>query len=192
MRDTKNIILGVIGIFICMHVVFMGMNIYSLQTHKNQLNHVVSRAVEHGLEHGFRTEDELEVIAQVEKEIKDSLNKSDNVVVEVKAIDLKKGLLSVEVTEEFSYITGKTKQISQEKTAIMDQKVIREEFVTVQFLVDGEVYKEYQVVPGEACPLPKLPNDTFSGWIQYGTDNTEVVENIEAVWENQVYLAVSD
>ena len=62
MSNTKNIILGTIGIFMVIYVVCIGANIYSLQTHKNQLNYVVSRAVEHGLKQGFQTKNKAEVI----------------------------------------------------------------------------------------------------------------------------------
>ena len=190
MSDTKNIILGTIGVFIIIYVACIGMNIYSLQTHKNELNHVVSRAVEHGLKTGFRTKDEQEVLVELEQEITESLNENSKVSVDVKAIDMQKGLLSVEVTEEFTYITGKEKRISQEKTAIMDQRVVEDEFVRVSFMVDGEIYKEFELVPGEDCPLPALPDGLFSGWVRYGEEQMGLVESIEAVWEDQTYLAV--
>ncbi len=179
------------GILITVYVVLIGMNIYSLETRKNQLEHVVSRAVEHGLKEGFRTEDEGEVLRKIEQEIIESLDEDSEIQIDVKAMNMQKGLLSIVVTEKFSYITGEEKMISKEKTGIMDQIEIKEEFVSVQFLVDGELYKEYRLVPGETCELPKPPEGLFSGWIRYGTENSETVEEIGPVWENQVYLAVS-
>lgn len=185
----KNIILGILGVLITIYVVCIGLNVYSIQTHQNQLNHTVSRVVEHTLKEMYGTEDITDAKEQLIREIKEGLG-TNAVEVQIHQMDLQKGLLSVSVTEEISLITGNQKKITAEKIAIMERAVTEEPKVHITFMVDEEVYKEYQIVKGEVCPTPKALGEKFIGWIEYGKDKMSPVKEIGAVQEDTVYLAV--
>lgn len=187
----KNIIIGIVGVFVSIYVVCIGLNIYAVQTHQNQLNHTVSRVVENTLKDLYGTEDMAAARNQLINDIKSSLMNEGLIKIEIKQMDLKKGLVQVLVTEEVPMVTGTNKKISVEKTAIMERVLMDEPKVTVQFMVDGEVYKEYQLAEGETCPIPKTPGNAFYGWVEYGKESMEPIQTIGAVWEDKIYLAVA-
>ena len=81
----------------------------------------ISRIVENVLEGEYEA-DNTEIVKQLlTQEIINSISEDGSVTVEVKAIDLKKGLLSVRVTKQLSLLNGKQKRIVVEKTAIIER-----------------------------------------------------------------------
>lgn len=188
----KNIFLAIVGIFITIYMLLIGANIYSIQTQKNALEKTVSRAVEHALEENYPHGNKEEAVSMIEQEIHTAVSNGNETVVRVQALDLAKGLISVLVVEDIQLITGDVKQIVIEKTAIMERIDTKTQKVSVTFYVDGEVYKEYELTKGEECPLPKPPEDVFSGWVEYGAESLGPIESIGAVWEDKVYLAITE
>lgn len=192
MRQTKNIVLGIIGLFITIYVVLIGLNLYSIQTHKNQLENSFSRLMQQSLEEGFASKNEEKTIQELEQQLAESLSGEGELSMEIKEIDLEKGILSAVVSEVFSLADGSSRTISLEKTVIMERCIVNEPKVLVTFLVEGESYKEYQMVKGETCPMPKSPSENFIGWREEGAENTDIVSLIGPVWNNQTYIAVME
>jgi len=188
----KQIVLGMIGILTSIYVVLIGLNIYSIQREKEKLEDSLSQSVENALVEQFVNGNQDVVQQQLETDIKTALSYKQDVSVLVQALDLEKGLLSVKATEKIPLITGTTKTIALEKTAIMDRIQLKQKRVTVQFIVDGEVYKQFQLTKGEECPMPKPPAEVFVGWVEYGTDSILPVEAIGQVWEDKVFLAITE
>lgn len=191
----KNIILGVIGIFITIYTLLIGLNILTVQSHKNQLEKHLSRIVKNVLESAYQTGEKETVKQMLLEEISDSISTTNEVSVEIREIDLQKGILSVKVIDQITTITGAKKEIVMEKTAIMDKIATNLEMVTVTFWVEEEVYKEYQIVKGYKCPMPKSPSDLsqagkFIGWKEFGTEKIIDTEQLNEIWENRVYVAV--
>lgn len=189
MRYTKNVILALIGIFITIYVVSIGLNIYIIQTHKNALEEQVPRVVKQTLEEAYITKDEAVAIGKLKEEL--IAGKEQMRSLEVKKLDLEKGILSIVVTEHFGLVTGEEREISVEKTVIMEREEMVPSMVKVTFLLDGEIYKEYLLEKGEECPLPKSPSGLFGGWIEYGDANYTTITHIGKVWEDKVYLAIT-
>ncbi len=118
----KSIILGIIGVFITLYTMLIGLNILSFQTQKNELEKHVSRIVKNTLEAEYQTGEEEFVKQMLLQEITEAVSTNNSIVqVEVNAIDLQKGILSVEVTKRLEMLNGKEKEIVIEKTAIMDR-----------------------------------------------------------------------
>ena len=186
----KNILLGASGLLITIYVTLIGMNLYMIQTHKDQLENCFSRILQQALVDGYNTADHEEISQRIISDLAESRNNAGAMQVQIRAIDLKRGVLSVEVTETFSLLTGKEKVITLEKTILMDRIVLNEDEVKVTFLLDGEVFKTYQLIKGENCPLPKSPEGDFLGWIKQGDTTKTLVSSIGEVWEDQVYIAV--
>lgn len=186
----KNIILGIVGVFITIYTMLMGLNILTIQSHKDQLENHLSRIVKNVLEAEYGNRDEDAVKQMLQEEIQNSVSENAKIFVEIQEIDLQKGILSVKVTEEIHTLTDSQREIVVQKTAIMDRVATEPSKVTVTFLVEEEVYKEYQIVKGKSCPLPKEPEGGFLGWREYGTETIVSTEHLKDIWENRVYEAV--
>lgn len=191
----KNVILGVIGVFITLYTLLIGLNILTVQSHKNQLEKHLSRIVKNVLESAYQTEETEAIKQMLLEEITDSISSSNEVTIEIQEMDLHKGILSVKVIDQITTITGAKKEIVVEKTAIMDKVATQFETATVTFWVGEEVYKEYQIVKGNKCPVPKAPTElsqtgNFLGWREFGTEEIITTEQLNEIWENRVYEAV--
>lgn len=122
----KNIILGMIGVFISIYTLLIGLDILMYQTSKNQIEKQVSRIVKHVLETNYQRDDVEMVKQMMTEEILSSVSKNGTIKVEIEAIDLEKGLLSVSVTKQIQMLNGKEKEIRIEKTAIVDRVYVDE------------------------------------------------------------------
>lgn len=123
---VKNIILGMIGVFISIYTLLIGLDILMYQTSKNQIEKQVSRIVKHVLETNYQRDDVEMVKQMMTEEILSSVSKNGTIKVEIEAIDLEKGLLSVSVTKQIQMLNGKEKEIRIEKTAIVDRVYVDE------------------------------------------------------------------
>lgn len=177
-----------IGVFITIYVVLIELNVYSIQTHKNELENCFSRVMQQTLEEGYSTKDDAGAVQMLKQELADCLSHEENLNIAITCMDLQKGILSAVVTEDISLITGKKKSISVEKTVFMDRKAVNEPQVTVEFWVDSELYKKYTLVKGEICPMPKLPEGVL-GWVEDGRESEETIASIGAVYEDKIYAA---
>lgn len=118
----KNIILGIIGVFITLYTLLHGLNLMYIQTQKNELENQVSRIVKNTLEAEYQSGDEVLVEHILLAEISSVISaKSGELEIIVQGIDLQKGFLSVKVIKRMELLNGKEKEIMVEKTAIMDR-----------------------------------------------------------------------
>ncbi len=122
----KNIILGIIGVCVILYTFFTGLDILTFQTNKNELEKHVSRIVENVLTAEYQTGDTEAVKQMLTQEITSSISNNDTVKVEVRAIDLEKGLLSVKVTKQLGLLNGKKREIVVEKTAIIERAFMKD------------------------------------------------------------------
>lgn len=124
-KIVKNMILGLIGIFISFYTLLIGLNILFVQTQKNELEKQVSRIVKNTLENEYRKGEESFVEQMLLQEIKDVLSTGGSrLEIDIQGIDLEKGFLSVKVTKYVEMLNGKEKAIVVEKTAIMERDYI--------------------------------------------------------------------
>ena len=187
----KNVILILLGILIVLYTITIAFSAFTTQTRKNELEKNVSRIVESALKNYYKQWNEEQVQEELIEEIVQCLGENANVVVTVQACDLQKGIISVRVEETFWSFNGKSKTLVCEKTAIMEQHSKEEDTVLVSFMVGAEVYKEYQLMAGESCPVPKLPGAEYTGWAEQETG--AVIEGeIENLWEDKVYVAIME
>ena len=119
----KSIILGIIGTLITLYTFLIGVDILVFQINKNEMEKQVSRIVKHVLEEEYREDDEATVRQMLIEEIRSSLSSGDTVQIEVKGMDLQKGLLSVRVVQYVRMLNGKEREIVVEKTAIIERSM---------------------------------------------------------------------
>ena len=119
----KNILLGCIGALITLYTILIGLNLLSYQTQKNQLENQVSRIVKNTLEAEFGVGEENVVKQMLLQEIRTCISAEEDCLdVEIHAIDLKKGLLSVTVKKQVKLLNGSVKVIEIKKTAIVERE----------------------------------------------------------------------
>ncbi|MBR4026468.1 MAG: hypothetical protein IKJ01_02765 [Lachnospiraceae bacterium] len=188
----KTTIFGIIAVLIAIYTMALSLGIYNTQIRKNQLENSVSQIVKETLELAYPNGDESIVKEELINHIKSRLNNIDTTKVEVLAFDLEKGIISVKVTETYNQLSGREKIISLEKTAIMEKEVEQDTMQTVVFSINGEIYKQYQVITGEYCQIPKCKRDGFIGWKNANLQNSHIVntEKIGPIYENVIYEGV--
>ena len=180
----KQMVLGLIGMLISFYTIVICLDIYTIQTHKNQLERSVSRAVENALESFYHTSFYTEAKQQIIDDIA-TLNERADIEVDIIELDLELGILQVKATEKITLTTGNMKELQCMKIGIMEKQTVEYPKVSVRFFVDGELYKEYLVKKGEKCPMPREPQVGFAGWID--TANGVYISEIGNVWEDKVY-----
>lgn len=128
------------------------------------------------------------------------LESDSAVAVKVLAADADKGLLSAEVTEEFTYPGGQTGSVRAQRTMIADrEEAVTEELHTVRFFRSKEdmengsnVYKQFQIQHGDRMIEPGKPqseegNSVFKEW----RDGNDYLSDFsQAVEEDLAYYAV--
>lgn len=128
----KNILLGLIGVMITVYTLLIGLNILTVQSHKNQLERNLSRVVKNVLEGEYEQPSEESILQMIQEEVSDVMQEKGKREVEILALDLQKGILSVRVTEYITTIVGTQKEIVIEKTALVER--------SADFLIGGEFH----------------------------------------------------
>lgn len=126
--------------------------------------------------------------------VDDGAHKDKNLQVQVDIIDVdvEKGLLSVRVTENFSYPNGRVGTITRDATAVLDAKE-KKPFYAISFLAHNRPYKEYGIQEGVAFLVPKDPmpekgERAFLYWLD--ADTGEKANFPRTVSGNKQYIAV--
>lgn len=120
--SMKNTILGILGVFIAIYTIAIGMEAYNAQVRKNQLDNTVSRVVQEVLEAHY-TGNDTQARQNLEERIHDSLHSDAEIKIEILALDMEKGIISIIVTEEYRQMNGNIRTESVSKTAIVEMCV---------------------------------------------------------------------
>ncbi len=185
----KNIILTMIAVALLFYTIGIGFSVMAVQVRKNSLEQHVSRIAERALKEGYKSKDREGTTALILKDLHLALGKDAEFHLEILAMDLEKGLLSIGIEEQYKQFNGKERSLRVEKTVLMERRILEEANISVRFVAGGRLYKEYTLVSGENCPLPKLP-EGYRGWRRLGGQFEEPVSSIENVREGATYEAV--
>lgn len=178
----KNLMIGMTGFLLTIYVVLIMLNLYIVQVHKSVLENHLPGILENCL---TEQQDEKAVMMRLQEELSAIIKGPFEI--RMKALDHEKGILSVEIVETCTLLTGKQREIAVEKTVLVEKEDMRNHFVSVRFMIGNEIYKEYELEAGETCPMPKEPFDGFSGWIEYGSDSGRITA-VGPVWEDKIYM----
>lgn len=127
----KHVILGVYGIFLMVALTMLGLTVYGMQSRENEMNNCLSRIVRDTLEENYVPhflQDELEgkgddeVAAELKRRIGEAIHTDSEVEIDVICCDMKKGILSVAVTESYNTPLGTRTEREYRRTAIVDRK----------------------------------------------------------------------
>ena len=178
----KQVTLGLVsGLIIIIFAVIL-INLNSKADRKQQLTDNLAEAVEETAQSVFKEKnydvnDNDEFIADFLETLLSEIDSDGTLTVNVVEADLEKGILSVDVVEEFKYTNGNTGYVQTQKTIILNQTVEEETPVyTASFYLDkdsvgtDETYKVYTLYEGESLLTPVEPKDitdegkTFLYW----------------------------
>lgn len=170
-------ILGVLSLMIVMSLA--GRSNRSMEL-KSNLSSVVEETVEEMLNTGkYNIENINQFIGDLAENLSTVLDSDSELKVSVLQADKEKGILTVNVTEEFKHPNGNQGSVETVKTVILDgmesetETAEMEQYAVTFYLSkeqmnDGEeCYKKYLVDAGKNVVAPKNPSDedkTFAGW----------------------------
>lgn len=127
----KNVILGAYGIFLIVASAMLGLTVYGMQSRENEMNRCLSRIVADTLEENYVPhflQDETEgkgdeeVAEELKQRIGEAIHTDSEVEVDVVCCDMKKGIVSVAVTESYDTPLGTRTEREYRRTAIVDRK----------------------------------------------------------------------
>lgn len=201
----KNIILGLIGSLLVLYTILLSLGMYSLSARRNELSNSLAEVMESIMERYYMTEErkeflpvdteiETEVCNLIQEELSLRLSADSDVEIRISACDMEKGLLAVCAKESFRMPNGRVRNISCEKTLIADSDVTHSGMLTVRYLCDENVYKEYGVSYGQKLFQPKSPEGEgrFLGWHLQGTNDHDLYDfsGEERVVADMTFVAV--
>lgn len=177
----KHTIYGIALAAIAIIVIAAALVTSGKDVRENEMDKALNTAVEESLdqlkkEGGYEVADYKELVADFNQALLLHISSDSEVKVDVLAADVTKGVLDVQVTEEYKTVKGTAKQASCRKTVILEEYSDKQIYHTITFLVDGEIYTSYSVYKGSLVAKPKDPEKeghTFKQWIN--AENGEVL-----------------
>lgn len=179
----KNVIIASGLVLIIILTIFTSLTIYSNNSRQNEVEEALAMAVEQSLENlkleqEYEIHNEKEFVADFVQRLVIGLNSKSEIKVNVLAVDMDKGLLDVEVVEEYRQPNGTVGSASYRKTVILDEVVVKNaKLFSVTFMVEKgygtgnfEAYKTFSISEGQNVIFPgadpSMEGHAFKGWSQ--------------------------
>jgi hypothetical protein len=119
----KNVILGMMGCMIAICTFVSCLSIYSISARKNEMENCVAQVLEHNVKQYYRQENgDTAAASQVREALLEQLHSESQVSIEILACDMSAGILSVSVKELFTLPGGQKKELSCDKTIIVESE----------------------------------------------------------------------
>jgi Na+-transporting methylmalonyl-CoA/oxaloacetate decarboxylase gamma subunit len=200
----KQIVLGVVGTLLVLVSLVAVMTVMGRSVRENELDDGLSAAVDETLtnlaEKGvYPVADEKEFAAdfcealleRIKTGTEEEGDENLKLQVDITGIDVEKGLLSVQVTEWFTYPNGKIGSITKSATALLDQQAPQKQY-RITYRSQGRIYQEYGIFAREQFVVPKDPSaisgQVFAYWKD--TDTGQQAQFPDTVTEDKTYEAV--
>lgn len=183
----KTFVFGILGLLITCFVGITVLMLSTLDTRKNNLENDLALSLETAMKEAYSyagtaegfSEEEFQA-ALVENIISQTGDQPDRLQIHLLALDLEKGLVSVEVVKQVQTVWRQT-QISCLKTLILDRSADTEEqWVQIRFLVEHMEYAAFELPEHDAVILPPEPHRAgvvFQGWRLAGSEICYSAEN---------------
>lgn len=195
----KNIIIGLFSIIILVLLFQISFSLYGRSTRQQEARDSIENAMKTAMnvltdDREYRPESNEEFVSDFLEAFLMEIESKSNVTVNILDVNYEKGLLSVEGILQFKYPNGKESSVSAQRTIILEQfyHVVESEKYTIQYIVDGQTYKQYTLKEGTPYITPNTPTadgKTFQGWKNINTDTIENI-NTKTVTSNETYVAV--
>ena len=117
----KNIMLGSVGCLLVLSTVMACLSIYSSSSRKNEMENCTAQVVEQTLKCYYQSGKNCQEVSEaLRQEFMTRLGSDSKLTVEVRSCDMEQGLLSVRVSEAFTLPGGQKKEVTCEKTMIVE------------------------------------------------------------------------
>lgn len=172
----KNIVLIITYFMIGVLTIGIVLSMLGRQNRSTEIKSNLSAVVEEAVENAMKTKkydiaDQNEFISDIAENVSSILDTKSDIIIDIMGVDQEKGILSLKVTEKFSYLNGKNGSVSCDRTVVFEKgKEDDDEQFTVKFYInssDEKPYKTYIVQKGDDIRKPKDPvkvDSTFAGW----------------------------
>ena len=185
----RNLVLGIVMTFI----MILSISIIFTVDEKSVRDNEVSSALEAALTESLNTldkskytiEDTEQLAADIVQGIVSQINSDSEITLHFLDIDKEKGIISLEVVENFKYSTNKSGVVSSVRTIILEEKVTdadasasdSKQHKVTYVLSDGQTYKTYYIKNNEPLIIPAAPGEDFRHWEYNGQklDNSGIV-----------------
>lgn len=197
----KKVVALICGITTLIIILLILLTVQGRDIRQTELDNAVDSSMEKAMsmlyaEDGLAPETNDELVALFMEALVVQIDSLSDLEVDVLAVDVEKGLLSVEARLIYTHPIGTKGVVTCMRTAIKDQywdSGIVGDF-SVTFLVDEEVFKNYTFTSGQGYIDPGVPEKegySFVGWKVIGTDDSEIVDITSYVAdENRTFVAV--
>ena len=181
----KNTILGMCFVFIIiisMSIIFTvdGRRISNEET-VDSLSSAIESSMQTLTDNKYKIANNEEFIADFTQALLLQIESDSTVTFHILDVDYEKGLLSIEVVEQYAHPNGKLGTVACVKTVIFEQDIdssVTDVYrqVNIKYLVPGNginvIYKEFNVTMGSEIIIPQNPTiegQTFLQWTLNGS-----------------------
>ena len=192
----RNIVIG----FVFAAMILLSVNIVSTMNSRSTRSQELSDALDTALEGTLSTlskgtydiSDTDEYIADLVSNIAGQIQSDSELTVNILDADIEKGIMTVQVKEEYKHINGKTGAVTASKTVLLEEQQTTEDAeitdtVTINFyLPDNTLYKSYKVKKGTEISEPIAPHETTE-WLENGVKVSFPLRSEENKIINAIY-----
>lgn len=192
----RNIVIG----FVFAAMILLSVNIVSTMNSRSTRSQELSDALDTALEGTLSTlskgtydiSDTDEYIADLVSNIAGQIQSDSELTVNILDADIEKGIMTVQVKEEYKHINGKTGAVTASKTVLLEEQQTTgdaeiTDTVTINFyLPDNTLYKSYKVKKGTEISEPVAPRENTE-WLENGVKVSFPLRSEENKIINAIY-----
>lgn len=192
----RNIVIG----FVFAAMILLSVNIVSTMNSRSTRSQELSDALDTALEGTLSTlskgtydiSDTDEYIADLVSNIAGQIQSDSSLTVNILDADIEKGIMTVQVKEEYKHINGKTGAVTASKTVLLEEQQTTEDAeitdtVTINFyLPDNTLYKSYKVKKGTEISEPIAQHENIE-WFENGVKVSFPLRSEENKIINAIY-----
>lgn len=172
----KNAVLGALAIAIIILISITIMTVSNRSVRKNELDTNLNQALKRSMEiltvdPKYNYAENEEFISDLVQDMLTGTTTDSTFKINIKNLDLQKGILDVEVTEMYQQILGKSSIQTRKQIVLEDWNNDDNVYYKVSFQVDDAVVKQWNVHGGDALSsiylpqsLPEKKGYTLIGW----------------------------
>lgn len=192
----RNIVIG----FVFAAMILLSVNIVSTMNSRSTRSQELSDALDTALEGTLSTlskgtydiNNTDEYIADLVSNIAGQIQSDSELTVNILDADIEKGIMTVQVKEEYKHINGKTGAVTASKTVLLEEQQTTEDAeitdtITINFyLPDNTLYKSYKVKKGTEISEPVAPSENIE-WLENGVKVSFPLRSEENKIINAIY-----
>jgi len=184
----KNTILGMCFVFfivISMSIIYTidGRRIKKEET-VDSLSSAIESSMQMLVDHKYKIADNEEFIADFTQALLLQVESDFTVTINILDIDYEKGILSIEVVEDYKHPNGSPATVACVKTVILEQDIDNSQTeanrqVKITYWIPGNgtnvIYKEFSIKKGSEIIIPQSPNIEDKIFIQWTLNGSQYI-----------------